>query len=129
MVGVRCRSDFDHASAQVRQDIEHEHGRMFFSNQYADRGDLFEGLSVWEEKTPEGQYRFRELQGTFPVIFVRFASIEKPTYEGMLYQISEEISILYARNRYLLEENVLSGNIMRVSDLGLMRRQRRGRSK
>ncbi len=80
----------------------------FFSNQYADRGDLFEGLSVWDEKTPEGEYRFRELQGTFPVIFVSFASIEPPTYKGMLYQISEEVSILYARNRYLLEGNVLS---------------------
>ena len=40
----------------------------FFSNQYADRGELFEGLSVWDEKTPEGEYRFRELQGTFPEI-------------------------------------------------------------
>ena len=79
----------------------------FFSNQYADRGELFEGLSVWDEKTPEGEYRFRELQGTFPVIFVSFASIESPTYKGMLYQISEEVSILYARNRYLLEGNLI----------------------
>lgn len=81
---------------------------MFFFQPVCRQGDLFEGLSVWDEKTPEGEYRFRELQGTFPVIFVSFASIESPTYKGMLYQISEEVSILYARNRYLLEGNVLS---------------------
>lgn len=35
---------------------------QFFSIEYADRGDLFEGLSVWEEE------KYRELQGTYPVI-------------------------------------------------------------
>ena len=35
----------------------------FFSNRYADRGDLFEGLSVWEDE------RYRQIQGTYPVIF------------------------------------------------------------
>lgn len=38
----------------------------FFSNRYTDRGDLFEGLSVWEEKTPEGTCRCSDLRGTFP---------------------------------------------------------------
>ncbi|MDE5696125.1 MAG: ATP-binding protein [Lachnospiraceae bacterium] len=80
----------------------------FFSNQYAGRGDLFEGLSVWEEKTSEGEYRFRKLQGTFPVIFMSFAGIETTEYKGMVYQISEEVTSLYAKNRYLLEGNVLS---------------------
>ena len=28
----------------------------FFSNRYADRGDLFECLSIWDEKSPEGVY-------------------------------------------------------------------------
>lgn len=28
----------------------------FFSNKYAGRGDLFEGLSVWKEKSPDGDY-------------------------------------------------------------------------
>ena len=41
----------------------------FFSNQYAGRGDLFEGLSIWEKE------KYRQLQGTYPVIFVSFASI------------------------------------------------------
>lgn len=35
----------------------------FFSNRYADRGDLFEGLSIWDEKSPEGVYNYRKLPG------------------------------------------------------------------
>ena len=35
----------------------------FFSNQYAGRSALFEGLSVWKEE------KYRKLQGTYPVIF------------------------------------------------------------
>ena len=34
----------------------------FFSVNYADREDLFEGLSIWEEE------KYRKLQGTYPVI-------------------------------------------------------------
>ena len=45
----------------------------FFSNAYAGRSDLFEGLSIWEDKSPDGEYRYRQLQGTFPVIFLGFA--------------------------------------------------------
>ena len=48
----------------------------FFSNQYAGRSDLFEGLSVWEERSPEGEYKYRKLQGAFPVIFLSFANIK-----------------------------------------------------
>ena len=39
----------------------------FFSNNHADRGDLFEGLSIWEEE------KYRQLQGTYPVISLSFA--------------------------------------------------------
>ena len=35
---------------------------QFFSVDYAGRGDLFEGLSIWEEE------KYRQLQGTYPVI-------------------------------------------------------------
>lgn len=41
----------------------------FFSVEYADKGDLFENLSIWNE----GKYR--ELQGTYPVIFLSFADV------------------------------------------------------
>ena len=34
----------------------------FFSKKYAGRDDLFEGLSIWKSQ------KYRELQGTFPVL-------------------------------------------------------------
>ena len=40
----------------------------FFSIEYAGRGDLFEGLAIWQAKSPDGDYRYRSLQGTCPVI-------------------------------------------------------------
>ena len=40
----------------------------FFSVDHADRGDLFEGLSIWENET------YRALQGTYPVISLSFAN-------------------------------------------------------
>lgn len=43
----------------------------FFSNKYAGRGDLFEGLSIWDDEM------YRQIQGTFPVIFLSFASVNK----------------------------------------------------
>ena len=46
----------------------------FFSVKYADRGGLFEGLSIWED----GKYR--QMQGTYPVIFLSFAGIKENTF-------------------------------------------------
>ena len=37
----------------------------FFSRQYAERGDIFEGLYIWEEE------KYRVMRGTYPVIFLR----------------------------------------------------------
>ena len=65
---------------------------QFFSIAYAGRGDLFEGLSIWEEKSfdgekspemgksPQGDYRYRQLQGTYPVIALSFAKVKETTY-------------------------------------------------
>ncbi|MDE6620318.1 MAG: ATP-binding protein [Lachnospiraceae bacterium] len=80
----------------------------FFSNKYADRNDLFEGLSIWEEKSPDGEYKYRKLQGTFPVIFLSFANVKATTYKEMLFKITEVITDLYNKNDYLLEKNLLN---------------------
>jgi len=82
----------------------------FFSNKYAGRGDLFEGLSIWEEKSPTGEYQYRQLQGTFPVIFLSFAKIKATEYKKMEYQITKVIADLYEQNAYLLEGSLLSEN-------------------
>ena len=80
----------------------------FFSNKYAGRSDLFEGLSIWEEKTSDGEYKYRKLQGVFPVIFLSFANVKAASYEEMIFKITRVITDLYNKNEYLLERNLLN---------------------
>ena len=80
----------------------------FFSNKYANRADLFEGLSIWQNET------YRKLQGTYPVIFLSFATVKAGNLEDAKTQIKQEIASLYEENRYLLEGNVLSDNERKI---------------
>lgn len=91
-------------TTQIWKDPEHEHDGVFFSNQYADRGDLFEGLSIWNDE------KYRRLQGTYPVIFMSFANIKAVSYDDMEYKISETLAKLYEENSYLLDQGILSDN-------------------
>ena len=50
----------------------------FFSNKYANRPELFEGLRVWED--PD----MRLQQGKWPVIFLSFAGIKETTYASTM---------------------------------------------
>ncbi len=59
--------------------------KCFFSNEYKDRGDLFEGLNIWKEE------KYREIQGTYPVIFLSFAKIKQNTYEDAIAGIKRII--------------------------------------
>ena len=59
--------------------------KCFFSNEYNDRGDLFEGLDIWREE------KYREIQGTYPVIFLSFAKIKQNTYEDAVAGIKRII--------------------------------------
>ena len=74
----------------------------FFSNQYKDRGDLFEGLDIWKEE------KYRKLQGTYPVIFLSFAGIKGNTFEMSKKQIGDKIVELYESNRFLLRSECIS---------------------
>lgn len=76
----------------------------FFSNKYAARGDLFEGLGVWKEE------KYRELQGTYPVIFLSFAAVKADQLSEAKIQIKQQIARVYEENRYLLDGDLLSGN-------------------
>lgn len=82
----------------------------FFSNKYANRADLFEGLSIWEEE------KYRNLQGTYPVIFLSFASVKAGNLEDAKTQIKQEIVRLYEENRYLLQKDILSDNERKIYD-------------
>jgi len=76
----------------------------FFSNKYADRRDLFEGLSIWNDE------KYRKLQGTYPVIFLSFASVKADNLEDSKVQIKQQIARIYEENRYLLSGDILSVN-------------------
>lgn len=82
----------------------------FFSNKYAGRQDLFEELFIWNARSKDKDFQYRDLQGIFPVIFLSFANIKATKYEDMKYKISEVITELYEQNRYLLEGTLLSEN-------------------
>ena len=76
----------------------------FFSNKYAGRADLFEGLSIWEEEY------YRRLQGTFPVIFLSFANVKAADLCGMEYAVAKIIFDVYQQNRFLMESSLFSEN-------------------
>ena len=72
----------------------------FFSNKYANRADLFERLSIWQDET------YRKLQGTYPVIFLSFAAVKAGNLEDAKTQIKQEITRLYWENRNLMKEDI-----------------------
>lgn len=74
----------------------------FFSNQYAGRGQLFEGLSIWQYE------KYRELQGSYPVIFLSFASIKGNNYDDARDGVIMAINEAYSEHRYLLESTELT---------------------
>lgn len=74
----------------------------FFSMKYKAQGKLFEGLSIWKEE------KYRKLQGTYPVLALSFAAVKADNLEDAKTQIKQQISKVYAENRYLLQGDTLS---------------------
>ena len=74
---------------------------QFFSIDYADRGDLFEGLSIWNYE------KYRNLQGTYPVISLSFANIKEQDYKTTRKKICQLLTKLYAQNAFLLDSGLL----------------------
>ncbi|HBA47404.1 MAG TPA: hypothetical protein DCZ91_06325 [Lachnospiraceae bacterium] len=77
---------------------------QFFSAEYAGRGELFEGLSVWKEE------KYRQLQGTVPVISLSFAKVKENNFDGAKKQICQIITELYNRYDFLLESGCMNQN-------------------
>ncbi len=75
---------------------------QFFSLNYAGRGDLFEGLSIWEEEV------YQKLQGTYPVISLSFARVKERDYSTTRDKICEIIRNIYIKHYFLLESDVLT---------------------
>lgn len=76
--------------------------RCFFSNEYKDRGELFEGLDIWKDE------KYRELQGIYPVIFLSFATIKQTTYDGAVKKIKNEIINIYNSFDYIMKMKDIS---------------------
>ena len=74
----------------------------FFSVEYAGRGDLFEGLSIWQEE------KYRELQGTYPVISLSFANVKETDYRTTSYRIRQLLMKLYEKHSFLRKCDLLS---------------------
>ena len=77
---------------------------QFFSISYAGRSDLFEGLSIWQEE------KYRQLQGTYPVIALSFADVKEKTYQDARKRICEIIMDLFSQFSFLAESDRLSEN-------------------
>ena len=75
---------------------------QFFSVDYADRADLFEGLAIWKEA------KYRNLQGTYPVISLSFARVKEMTYTTTKEKICEILRNLYIKYSFLKESEALT---------------------
>ncbi len=73
----------------------------FFSVRYVSRGELFQGLEIWDSE------EFRELQGSCPVISLSFANIKEPDYIRARRKICQMLSNLYSEYEFLLNTDVL----------------------
>lgn len=63
---------------------------------------MFEGLSIWQEE------RYRQLQGTWPVISFSFARIKEDDYRLVRSRIVEIIRNLYVQASFLRDSEVLT---------------------
>lgn len=71
----------------------------FFSNQYTDRGDLFEGLAIWNEE------KYRQIQGTYPVIFLSFAGTKANNVQDMKALVKFVITNLYGMYKEIIKSD------------------------
>ncbi len=75
---------------------------QFFSVKHVGRGELFEGLSIWKEE------KYRQMQGTWPVLFLSFARVKENTFKEARRSICRIIEEQYNKNDYLLNGNLLN---------------------
>ena len=68
---------------------------QFFSVKYAGRSDLFEGLSIWQEE------KYRQIQGTYPVIALSFAKVKETSYADTRKKICQIVTDLYNQFDFL----------------------------
>mgnify|MGYP001625228508 FL=1 len=75
---------------------------QFFSVEYAD-SPCFRGMDIWKEE------KYREIQGTYPVISLTFSSIKERNFDEARKKICATIQMLYQKYQFLLEGDILNG--------------------
>lgn len=73
----------------------------FFSNTEKEQAKLFEDLEIWKDK------KYQKLQGSYPVLFLSFATVKEPDYEKTRRKICQLITNLYMKYHFLIEEDFL----------------------
>lgn len=74
----------------------------FFSLEYKEQGqELFGDLAVWQDE------EMRQLQGSYPVIFLSFASLKADNHQQTMADMQYIISELYGRYEYLLQGEIM----------------------
>lgn len=76
----------------------------FFSIEYKNHGEIFEHLDIWREE------KYRELQGTYPVISLSFAGVKADNYLVAKEQIFQIIEDIYTKNAFLKRSDKLEEN-------------------
>lgn len=75
---------------------------QFFSVEYVNN-PCFRGMDIWKEE------KYREIQGTYPVISLTFSSIKERNFEEAKKKICATIQMLYQKYQFLLEGDILNG--------------------
>lgn len=73
----------------------------FFSVKYKNDAQIFQTLDIWQNK------KYRELQGTYPVIFLSFAIIKEKDYTNARAKINELFVQLYEKYSFLKTSGIL----------------------
>ena len=74
----------------------------FFSIDYAGRVELFQGLSIWQTES------YRNLQGSYPVIFLSFANVKETSFPEAKKKICYILETLYNQYDFLLDGDLLN---------------------
>lgn len=74
----------------------------FFSIKYQRQGEVFSNLNIWKEEN------YRNMQGTYPVLFLSFAGVKDQNCSDAIENIKANLVAIYNQNRFLVEENFLN---------------------
>ncbi len=69
--------------------------------EYAGKSSIFENLSIWNEE------KYRQFQGTYPVIYMVFSGVKAESFDHARKEICNTIKKLYNHYEILLESDCM----------------------